>query len=110
MSTRCRRDAQHLAITQLVTEFATKFAPTSQANSGDAAGLAAAVAIDRQVILPTSAVADLDFTEAVRKYRNHIGLRLVIGDGGCWRPGTAADGADIWTLLPQLDRSASPTT
>ena len=94
------------AFTQLVHGIRHQVRTDLAANSGDAAGLAAAVAIDpAQVILPTSAVADLDFlTEAVRKYGNHIGLRLVIGDGGALHaPGTAADGADIWTLLPQLD-------
>lgn len=76
------------------------------ANSADQAGLEAAVAIDpTQIVLGTSAVADLEFlTAAVSKYGGQIGLRLIIGDGGALHaPGTAADGLTIWQLLPQLD-------
>jgi phosphoribosylformimino-5-aminoimidazole carboxamide ribonucleotide (ProFAR) isomerase len=58
-----------------------------------------------QLVLSTKALADLDFVaRAVAKYHAEISLRLVIGEGGVLHaPGSAADGLDIWTLLPQLD-------
>ncbi|MGB3672836.1 MAG: HisA/HisF-related TIM barrel protein [Candidatus Nanopelagicales bacterium] len=68
--------------------------------------LAAAIRIDpTQIVLDTAAVADLGFlSAAVAQHGGEIGLRLVVGDAGAIRaPGTAADGLDVWQLLPQLD-------
>ncbi|NQU36690.1 MAG: hypothetical protein HQ526_03725 [Actinobacteria bacterium] len=58
-----------------------------------------------QIVLGTKALADLDFVgRAIAKYHSEISLGLVIGEGGVLHaPGSAADGLDIWGLLPQLD-------
>lgn len=72
----------------------------------DSAGLDAALHIHpTQIVLSTASVGDLAFVEsAVKQHGDQIGLRLVIAEGGALHaPGSAADGVDIWQLLPQLD-------
>ena len=94
------------SITQLVHGVRNQLRTDLLAIGGDAPSLAAALAIGpTQVLLDTAAVGDLDFlTHAVQEHGKQIGLRLVIGDGGALHaPGTAADGLNIWQLLPQLD-------
>lgn len=70
------------------------------------AGITQALNLDpTQLVLDVPAAADLNLlTNAVAANGGQIGLRLVVGDGGALHaPGTAADGINIWTLLPQLD-------
>lgn len=94
------------AITQLVHGVRHQQRTDLLVTNPGADTLAAAVRIDpTQIVLDTPAAADLEFLSvAVAKHGGEIGLRLVIGDAGALRaPGTAADGLDIWGLLPQLD-------
>lgn len=94
------------AITQLVHGVRHQQRTDLVVTACDEAGLAAAIRVDpTQIVLDTSAAANLDFlSSAVAKYKGQIGLRLVVRDGGALHaPGTPADGIDVWQLLPQLD-------
>ncbi len=94
------------SITQLVHGVRHQQRTDLVVTQSTADALAAAVRTDpTQIVLDTSAVADLTFLAgAVAKYKGQIGLRLVIEEGGAlYAPGTAAHGLNIWSLLPQLD-------
>lgn len=78
----------------------------------DDATLAAALDIaSSHVVLSAAAMADLDFVaRASAAHADKVILRVVVGDGGAIHaPGSAADGLDIWSLLPQLDAIKVPS-
>lgn len=100
------KQANTSSIIQLVHGVRNQMRTDLLITGSDTAGLAAALAIGpTQIVLDTAAVGDLTFlTQAVQEHGKQIGLRLVIGDAGALHaPHSAADGLNIWQLLPQLD-------
>ncbi len=105
------REPNTHAVTEIVRKMHNHARIDLVAGAHDQATLAAAL-IERptQVVLSTSTVADLDFlSAAISAHGRALSVRLVIGDGGALHaPGTAADGLDVWALLPKLDELGVP--